>query len=148
MIDETRTTVPPEVRLCSVELDHAVQRLIYSSTYKTSGTDLNRRSSLSNGAVGSCENSVAVQERTTTEVASTANTLDADDEGEVTLGSSGATNDGVLGELSLRELGVLGNGSCGAECGDREGNENVLELHLEEIGGSSLVWRCLKRRWE
>jgi hypothetical protein len=98
--------------------------------YKTAGTDLEVRSSLANGAVSGGEDSVGVQERTTAEVAATA--LDADDEGEVALGSGGSTNDWVLGELSIWELGVLGNGCGGAESGNREGNEDVFDLHLEE----------------
>lgn len=84
-------------------------------------------------------------------MASAADTLNADDVGEFGLGSSGASNNGVFGvggEVSLRELRVLGDGSGGGKRGDREGNENVLELHLGEIGGLSLCWRCLKRRLE
>jgi hypothetical protein len=94
--------------------------------------------------VSSGQDGVGVQERSSAEVA--AALLDADDEGEVSLGSSGSANDGLLGELSLRELGVLRNGCGSAERGDRKGNEDVFELHLEEVVGAWTVGRCLERR--
>lgn len=99
--------------------------------YKTAGADLELGSSLSNGAVSGGENSVGVQKRTTAEVAATA--LDADNEGEIALGSGGSANNWVLWELALWELWdwVLGDSCCGAESGNRKGNEDVFELHLE-----------------
>jgi hypothetical protein len=107
--------------------------------YKTSSADLERRSSLSNGAVSSREDSVGIQQRAATEVAATS--LDADDEGEVTLGSSGSANNWVLWEVTLRELRVLGNGCGGAEGRDRKGNEDVFDLHLEEGGEAAFGWK-------
>jgi hypothetical protein len=113
--------------------------------YKTSGTDLKGRSSLSNSAVSGGKNSVGVQQRATTEVASTS--LDADNEGEITLRGGGSTNNGLIWEVTLRELRVLGNGCGGAEGRDRKGNEDVFDLHLEDGGGTlQLAGRCLKRR--
>jgi hypothetical protein len=85
------------------------------------------------------QNGVGVQERSSAEVA--AALLDADDEGEVSLGSGGSANDGLIGELSLRELGVLRNGRSSADRGDRKGNEDVFELHLEVVGGAEACWK-------
>jgi hypothetical protein len=98
-------------------------------SYVRSNADLEGGSSLSDGAVSGSQNSVAVQERTTAEVASAL--LERDDEGELALGGGGSTNNGVFGELALGELGVLGNGGGRDQGGSRKGNEDVFELHLE-----------------
>jgi len=75
------------------------------------------------------QDGVGVEQRTTAEVASAL--LDGDDEGEVTSAGSGAANDGVLGELALRELRVLGDSRSADESGSRKGDEDVGEVHLE-----------------
>jgi hypothetical protein len=91
--------------------------------------------------VGGGQNGVAVQERSSAEMAATL--LDGDDEGEVARLSGGSANNGRLRELALRELGVLGNGRSRDESGSREGNEDVFELHLEVgRGGEAEAEAC------
>lgn len=98
-------------------------------TYKAAGADLERRSTGSNDAVSSSQDCVAIQQRSSAVVASVL--LETDNEGEVTLSSGGSANNGLIGELSLRERGVLRNGCCGAEGGDRKSDEDIFDLHLE-----------------
>jgi hypothetical protein len=60
-------------------------------TYQRASADLEVRRSLANSAVSGRQDSVGIEECSTTEVAS--RTLEGDDEGEVARGSGDATND-------------------------------------------------------
>jgi hypothetical protein len=101
----------------------------YGMSYERASADLKAGSSLSDGAVSGGQDGVGVQQRTTAEMASAL--LDGDDEGEVASAGGGSANNGVLGELALRELRVLGDSRSADESGSRKGNEDVCEVHLE-----------------
>ena len=77
-------------------------------SYKTSSADLDGRSSLSYSAMGSSEDSVGIQKRSSAEMAS--RSLDADDEGKVARGSGHSTNDVVLvAVIPVWDFGILRN---------------------------------------
>jgi hypothetical protein len=99
-------------------------------TYKRSSTDAPRRTSAAKVAVSRADNRVGVHERTTAEVRS--GELDADDEGEVTSGSSHATNN-VLGVLIPVVGEGLGQGSASDESWEsRESDEEGVGDHVGE----------------
>jgi hypothetical protein len=111
-------------------------------TYKRSSTNAPRvsRAGAAIVAVSRADNRVGIHERTTAEVSYTSE-LDADDEGEIALGSSNTTNNvrGVLFPVGDRDILGLGQSSSRNEGRNRKSDENGLGEHVGD-------WRA--RDWE
>jgi hypothetical protein len=111
-------------------------------TYKRSSTDAPRvsRAGAAKVAVSRTDNRVGVHERTTAEVSNTSE-LDADNEGEIALGSSNTTNDvrGVLFPVGDGDILGLGQSSSRNQGRDRKSDENGLGEHVGD-------WRARETR--
>lgn len=105
-------------------------------TYQGARADPDGRGSLADRAVGSGDDGVGVQQNTTTEVRAAPG--QADNEGEVACGGSGATNDSscrrslslILADFQAKGLGLgeglgdcRGHGEDGHRQSEREGEE-------------------------
>lgn len=99
-------------------------------TYQASSADSEGRSRLANSAVSGGDDSVRVQQSTTTEVRTTL--LQADNVGELASCSGCSTDDVILG------------GGCSNDCGSHKAGEECFVLHLEEVLGSDSS-ECWKR---
>jgi hypothetical protein len=116
-------------------------------TYQGARADLDGGGRLADRAVGSGDDGVGVQQNTTAEVRVAPG--QADDEGEVTGGGSGATNDSsrrrglsiILADLQAKGLGLgeglgdcRGHGEDGHRQSEREGEEG------RHRGGLQVCW--------
>lgn len=97
------------------------------ATYQGASADGDGRGRLADRAVGSSDNGVGVDERTTAEVA--AGSLQGDNEGEVT----------SAGELSTNNLLALGVGVGKGSGRGGQSRESDLHLHIEWRGWSQVL---------